>query len=230
MLERYGNYGLGDTSIEMVFTGIAGQSFGAFNVAGLHLHLTGSANDYVGKSMAAGSITVVAAVKDGAFATPIVGNTCLYGATGGEVYVQGQAGERFGVRNSGALACVLGAGDHCCEYMTGGVVMVLGPTGTNFGAGMSGGFAYVWDVEGSLAVNLNDVASIRLDEQHQAFALTLIKRYHRATQCAFVRDIRDRFATYAPSLRLVYPKHLDSKQLIDKFSPLRTNMDTRQVG
>ena len=130
--------------------GSAGQSFGVWNAGGLHLHLEGEANDYVGKGMAGGKIVLkppAAASGFSARETVIMGNTCLYGATGGGLYAAGTAGERFAVRNSGALAVVEGTGDHCCEYMTGGVVCVLGRTGVNFGAGFTGGFAYVLDLE-----------------------------------------------------------------------------------
>ena len=131
-------------------SGYAGQSFGVWNAGGLHLYLEGDANDYVGKGMAAGRIVLQAtraARATCARETVIMGNTCLYGATGGELYAAGVAGERFAVRNSGALAVIEGAGDHCCEYMTGGAVCVLGRTGVNFGAGFTGGFAYVLDLE-----------------------------------------------------------------------------------
>ena len=129
--------------------GSAGQSFGVWNAGGLHLHLEGEANDYVGKGMAGGRIILKPHSRSTFVAreTIIMGNTCLYGATGGELYAAGTAGERFAVRNSGALTVIEGAGDHCCEYMTGGVVCVLGRTGVNFGAGFTGGFAYVLDME-----------------------------------------------------------------------------------
>src|SRR5207247_4329060 len=126
------------------FEGVAGQSFGAFLAAGVELNLVGEANDYVGKSMSGGRIAIRPPEND-AGDPVLVGNTCLYGATGGELYCAGRAGERFAVRNSGAVAVVEGAGDHACEYMTNGTVVVLGETGRNLGAGMSGGQAYVYD-------------------------------------------------------------------------------------
>ena len=146
---RYGNDGMADAPLEIVLRGTAGQSFGAWNLSGLNLTLSGDANDYVGKGMAGGRIVVRPPEEAGYIArdTAIIGNTCLYGATGGELYAAGLAGERFGVRNSGATAVIEGAGDHCCEYMTGGVVVVLGKSGLNFGAGMTGGFAYVLDID-----------------------------------------------------------------------------------
>jgi glutamate synthase (NADPH) large chain len=146
---RWGNKGMSAAPLTVTLKGSAGQSFGVWNAGGLHLHLEGEANDYVGKGMAAGKIVLKPPAQStfNARETVIMGNTCLYGATGGELYAAGTAGERFAVRNSGALAVVEGAGDHCCEYMTGGVVCVLGRTGVNFGAGFTGGFAYVLDME-----------------------------------------------------------------------------------
>ncbi len=146
---RWGNHGMRDAPIVVTLKGSVGQSFGVWNAGGLHLHLEGEANDYVGKGMADGKIVLKPPAASGFSArdTIIMGNTCLYGATGGELFAAGVAGERFAVRNSGAIAVLEGAGDHCCEYMTGGVVCVLGRTGVNFGAGFTGGFAYVLDLE-----------------------------------------------------------------------------------
>jgi len=147
--KRWGNNGMSSAPLIVTLKGSAGQSFGVWNAGGLHLHLEGEANDYVGKGMAGGKIVLKPHARSTFVAreTVIMGNTCLYGATGGALYAAGTAGERFAVRNSGALAVVEGAGDHCCEYMTGGVVCVLGRTGVNFGAGFTGGFAYVLDME-----------------------------------------------------------------------------------
>ncbi len=148
--KKYGESGLPDDTIHVSLNGVAGQSFGAFITKGLTLELTGEANDYVGKGLSGGKliIKVPGAAKFDPAKNIIVGNTCLYGATSGEVYFNGLAGERFAVRNSGAFAVVEGVGDHGCEYMTGGRVVVLGETGRNFAAGMSGGIAYVWDPHG----------------------------------------------------------------------------------
>ncbi len=149
---RFGHEGLPDGSIDVRLTGSAGQSFGAFLARGVSLDLEGEANDYVGKGLSGGRIVVRqprAATRDPT-QNIIVGNTVLYGAIAGEAYFEGVAGERFAVRNSGAVAVVEGVGDHGCEYMTGGVVVVLGETGRNFAAGMSGGVAYVYDPEGRL--------------------------------------------------------------------------------
>jgi glutamate synthase (NADPH/NADH) large chain len=159
---RHGHEGLPQDSIVVRLSGTAGQSFGAFLAHGVTLELTGDANDYVGKGLSGGRVIVrpPAGVKRDPGANIVVGNTVLYGAIAGEAYFEGVAGERFAVRNSGAVAVVEGAGDHCCEYMTGGVVCVLGPVGRNFAAGMSGGIAYVYDPQASFQrqCNLDSVA------------------------------------------------------------------------
>ena len=155
--KRYGADGLPPETVELKFEGSAGQSFGAFMVDGMSLLLEGDANDYVGKGMG-GGVLVVRTPKQATYEQHrniIVGNVVLYGATGGRAFFNGMAGERFAVRNSGAVAVVEGAGDHCCEYMTGGRIVVLGPTGRNFGAGMSGGYAYVLDEDGKFEKRIN---------------------------------------------------------------------------
>ena len=180
---RYGNAGLAGASITCSFTGAAGQSFGAFCVPGMRLILSGEANDYAGKSMTGGQI-IIAPPPDASFAAhqnTILGNTALYGATGGQLFAAGRAGERFAVRNSGALAVVEGVGAHACEYMTGGIVVVLGETGLNFGAGMSAGVAYVLDLEGIFPVRCNTelVDLQRIDDPEEAWALRTIIQWHR---------------------------------------------------
>ena len=154
--KRYGHEGLPDDTIHVRFTGTAGQSFGAWLAHGITFELDGDANDYVGKGLSGGRIVIRPPADSGIVPEEsiIVGNTVLYGAIEGECYFRGVAGERFAVRNSGAIAVIEGAGDHCCEYMTGGVVVVLGRTGRNFAAGMSGGIAYVLDEDGSLQIPL----------------------------------------------------------------------------
>jgi glutamate synthase (NADPH/NADH) large chain len=144
---HWGNYGMAEAPLNVYLRGSIGQSFGVWNAGGLHMYLEGDANDYVGKGMAGGRLVLKPPKGAGYEArdTIIMGNTCLYGATGGQLFAAGQAGERFAVRNSGAVAVIEGTGDHCCEYMTGGVICVLGRTGVNFGAGFTGGFAYVLD-------------------------------------------------------------------------------------
>jgi glutamate synthase (ferredoxin) len=154
---RHGPVGLPDDTIRVQFTGSAGQSFGAFLPRGITLTLEGDANDYVGKGLSGGKI-IVFPPHDATFVAEeniLIGNVALYGATGGEAYFRGVAGERFAVRNSGALAVVEGVGDHACEYMTGGRVVVIGGTGRNFAAGMSGGIAYVLDEDGSFPRRAN---------------------------------------------------------------------------
>src|ERR1019366_993868 len=155
--KRYGHAGLPEDTIKIRFTGTAGQSFGAFLSRGVSLELIGDSNDYVGKGLSGGRIVV--RPPEGLSRDPaeniIVGNTVLYGAIAGEAYFQGVAGERFAVRNSGAVAVVEGVGDNGCEYMAGGVVVVLGETGRNFAAGMSGGVAYVYDPQGRFGTLAN---------------------------------------------------------------------------
>jgi glutamate synthase (NADPH) large chain len=152
---KYGEVGLREDTLDLSFTGTAGQSFGAFVTRGITLRLRGEANDYVGKGLSGGKL-IVAPSPDAGYVPEenvVIGNVALYGATGGEAYFRGRAGERFAVRNSGAKAVVEGIGDHGCEYMTGGVVVILGSTGRNFAAGMSGGFAYVYDPDGTFREN-----------------------------------------------------------------------------
>jgi glutamate synthase (NADPH/NADH) large chain len=155
--KRYGHAGLPDNTISVSLTGVAGQSFGAFLAHGVTLDLVGDANDYVGKGLSGGRVIVrqPSHVDREPTENIIVGNTVLYGAIAGEAYFNGVAGERFAVRNSGAVAVVEGTGDHGCEYMTGGTVCVLGKTGRNFAAGMSGGVAYVYDEEGNFSALCN---------------------------------------------------------------------------
>jgi glutamate synthase (ferredoxin) len=180
---RYGGSGLPDDTIRIAFTGTAGQSFGAFVPRGATLTLEGDANDYVGKGLSGGRI-IVFPPRAAAFAAEenvIIGNVSLYGATSGEAYVRGIAGERFAVRNSGALAVVEGVGDHGCEYMTGGRVLVLGKTGRNFAAGMSGGIAYVLDPEGVFNSRCNTglVDLEGLDEREDIDTVRMLLERHR---------------------------------------------------
>jgi glutamate synthase (NADPH/NADH) large chain len=164
----YGHAGLPDDTIQVKLKGTAGQSFGAWLARGVSLELEGEGNDYVGKGLSGGRIAIYPARESGIKPEDsiIVGNTVLYGAIEGQCYFRGVAGERFAVRNSGAIAVVEGAGDHCCEYMTGGVVVVLGKTGRNFAAGMSGGLAYVLDEDGSFE-SLCNMAMIELESVPQ---------------------------------------------------------------
>ena len=206
----------------MRLTGTAGQSFGVFNAGGLHLYLEGDANDYVGKGMAGGRI-VIAPPKVSSFAsqdTAIVGNTCLYGATGGKLLAAGTAGERFAVRNSGAHAVVEGAGDHCCEYMTGGCVTVLGRTGVNFGAGMTGGFAYVLDENNDFFDRINPELielhriSTEATEAHRSHLLRVIREYVEETGSAWGQHILDNFDAMSRKFWLVKPKAANLAHLL----------------
>jgi len=200
---RFGDTGLPPNTIELRFTGSAGQSFGAFAFRGMQLLLTGEANDYVAKGMGGGEV-IVRPHADATFAThenTIVGNTVMYGATGGKLFVAGRAGERFGVRNSGALAVVEGVGDHGCEYMTEGVVVILGETGRNFGAGMSNGVAYVLDETRDFPKRINPelvgLAQVTAAADIEILQ-TLIRRHHEVTESKRAAAILDRWESYLP--------------------------------
>ena len=183
---RYGDAGLPDGTINLSFAGSAGQSFGAFNIAGLRLTLIGEANDYVGKGMSGGEI-VIRPPDESPFdwsENVIIGNTVMYGATGGRLFAAGRAGERFCVRNSGGLAVVEGVGDHGCEYMTAGVVVVLGEVGRNFAAGMTGGVAFVFDELGNFQRRCNRelVELVRVAEHESRTIRVLIERHYEMTE------------------------------------------------
>jgi glutamate synthase (NADPH/NADH) large chain len=212
--KRWGNNGMREAPLIVNLNGSAGQSFGVWNAGGLHLHLEGEANDYVGKGMAGGKIILRPHARSTFVAreTVIMGNTCLYGATGGELYAAGTAGERFAVRNSGALAVVEGAGDHCCEYMTGGVVCVLGRTGVNFGAGFTGGFAYVLDMERDFVDRYNhqliDIHRVSPEGMgtHVQHLRGLIEQHVDATGSAWGVQLLNDFRTYIGKFWVVKPK------------------------
>jgi glutamate synthase (NADPH/NADH) large chain len=212
--KRYGNTGMSAAPIRLNLKGVAGQSLGVWNAGGLELYLEGDANDYVGKGMAGGKI-ILRPPSDSTFAsndTPIMGNTCLYGATGGRMHAAGTVGERFAVRNSGATAVVEGAGDHCCEYMTGGIVTVLGAAGYNFGAGMTGGFAYVLDMDRDFVDRYNmelvDIQRITAEatESHRVFLKNMIREHVRETGSAWGQELISNFSDYASKFWLVKPK------------------------
>ena len=207
---RYGNDGLPDGTISVKFKGSAGQSFGAFLARGISFKLEGEANDYLGKGLSGGHIAVLPPVRSNFAAeqNTIVGNTLLYGATSGEVYINGRAGERFAVRNSGAIAVVEGVGDHCCEYMTGGRVVVLGQTGRNFAAGMSGGVAYVWDPKGTFDYFCNmDMVELSLLEDSTARKELheLIRQHYLYTGSALARTMLDNWPRYVEEFIQVTP-------------------------
>ncbi len=208
--QRWGDDGLPEGTLRLTFEGAAGQSFGAFCMPGMHLRLVGEANDYVGKGMSGGEIVVVPPppLHRESWRHVIVGNTVLYGATGGTFFAAGRAGERFAVRNSGAVAVVEGAGDHCCEYMTGGVVVVLGPVGRNFGAGMTGGRAYVLDEAGVLdrQVNADSVETGPLSEEEAEELRALLVRYHEATGSHRAHSLLRRWDRVVAQFRAVRPR------------------------
>ncbi|MBQ4768361.1 glutamate synthase large subunit [Pectobacterium versatile] len=218
--EKHGDQGLAGDPIRAYFSGTAGQSFGVWNAGGLELKLTGDANDYVGKGMAGGSISVRPPVGSAfrSHEASIIGNTCLYGATGGKLFAAGRAGERFAVRNSGCITVVEGIGDNGCEYMTGGIVCVLGRTGVNFGAGMTGGFAYVLDEDGEFRKRVNpelvevlDVEELAIHEEHLR---GLITEHVQNTGSHRGEEILANWPTWAPKFALVKPKSSDVKALL----------------
>jgi glutamate synthase (NADPH/NADH) large chain len=211
---HHGNHGMDATPITVRMTGTAGQSFGVWNAGGLNLYLEGEANDYVGKGMAGGRIVIYPPPIDGfeSHANVIMGNTCLYGATGGVLYGSGIAGERFAVRNSGATAIVEGVGDHCCEYMTGGIVVVLGRTGVNLGAAMTGGLAFVLDLDDDLvrrcnsgSVELRGITGGEMAPQ-RGLLRDLLADFARETGSPRARVILAEFSVYAKKFRLVIPR------------------------
>lgn len=219
--KKNGEEGLPDSTINIKFKGSAGQSFGAFAVKGLNIRLEGETNDYFGKGLSGGRISILPPSRLSADYVAedniIAGNTGLYGATSGELYVNGRVGERFGVRNSGAIAVIEGAGDHCCEYMTGGRVVVLGKTGRNFAAGMSGGLAYVWDKNhdfdyfcnmDQVEINLVEEASAR-KELHE-----LVRQHYLYTGSALARRMLDDWNRYVEDFIQVTP--IEYKRVLEE--------------
>ena len=207
---KYGEKGLPEHTLNVKFKGSAGQSFGAFLVPGVNFKLEGEANDYLGKGLSGGRIAVLPPVRSNfeAEKNTIAGNTLLYGATSGEVYINGRAGERFAVRNSGATAVVEGVGDHCCEYMTGGRVVVLGQTGRNFAAGMSGGVAYVWNRDGNFDYFCNmEMVELSLIEEasYRKELHELICQHYLYTGSKLARTMLDDWPRYADQFIQVVP-------------------------
>ncbi len=234
--KRYGENGLPDSTINIRFKGSAGQSFGAFAVRGLNIRLEGETNDYFGKGLSGGRISILPPSRiNSDFVAEdniIAGNTGLYGATGGELFVNGRVGERFGVRNSGAIAVIEGAGDHCCEYMTGGRVVVLGETGRNFAAGMSGGVAYVWDKNHNfdyycnmdqVEINLVEEASSR-KELHE-----LIRLHYLYTGSPLARRMLDNWNHYVEDFIQVVP--IEYKRVLqeEKMRELQEKIANMQI-
>ena len=211
LVRKFGSQGLPDDTVKVHFTGCAGQSFGAFLVHGVTFELEGEANDFVGKGISGGKI-IIRAPKNAGFIPEnnvIAGNVIGYGGTSGKIFLNGQAGERFAIRNSGFTAVVEGVGDHGCEYMTGGRVVVLGPTGVNFGAGMTGGLAYVLDDSNDFDLRCNvgtiDLESVLSGSADEAELLSLIREHLEATgspkAAAILKDwvnLRSRFVKVIP--------------------------------
>jgi len=209
--EAHGDRGLSPGQIHLRFRGSAGQSFGAFAITGMHLDLEGEANDYVGKGLSGGEISIrpfrQAAYAHSTHENTIVGNTVLYGATGGKLFAAGEAGSRFAVRNSGAIAVIEGAGNHCCEYMTGGIVVSLGGVGRNFGAGMSNGVAYVLDEAGTFPTRLNRdmISLVPFEDEDEAVVLDLIKQHLERTGSPRAKSVLERWEHYRPLFHKVFP-------------------------
>lgn len=222
--KKWGNQGLRSAPIRFYFRGHGGQSFGVWNPSGQHLHLRGAANDYVGKGMCGGEIIICPFNFDYAkpsYLSALIGNTCLYGATGGVLYAAGRAGERFAVRNSGAIAVIEGAGDHCCEYMTRGVVVVLGHTGYNFAAGMTGGLAYVLDLDRRFVDKYNrelvDIIRITNEETeaHRNHLRSLLSDYVIKTKSPWGLELFEDYERYLPHFWLVKPKAANLATLLE---------------
>ncbi len=230
--KRYGEDALPKDTINCIFHGSAGQSFGAFLVKGISLRLEGDANDYLGKGLSGGTITVVPPV--GSTFTPeeniIIGNTCLYGATSGRVFIQGMAGERFAVRNSGAMAVVEGTGDHCCEYMTGGRVVVLGRTGRNFAAGMSGGIAYVLDIADDFGFYCNQgmVELLPVEDKADIMELQGMINWHLLqTRSRWAARVLTNWDEFLPKFIKVIP--FEYKKILEEEKLLQIEMKLQGV-
>jgi glutamate synthase (NADPH/NADH) large chain len=230
--KRYGQTGLPADTIKAYFTGSAGQSFGAFLSTGVFFELTGEANDYVGKGLSGGKIVVIAP-KESSFKPEeniIAGNTILYGATSGEIYINGVVGERFCVRNSGAIAVVEGAGDHCCEYMTGGRTVVLGKTGRNFAAGMSGGVAYVLDETGDFDFfcNMEMVELSLIENSIDSKELNkLIAKHYQYTGSTRAKEILDNWSSYIEKFIKIIP--IEYKKVLQEEKIEAINKKIAQV-
>ena len=234
-ITRAHHEGLEEDTITIQCNGAGGQSFGAFIPAGLTLNLTGDSNDYFGKGLS-GEKLIVKASKDAAYDAEnniIIGNVALYGATSGEAYVAGMAGERFCVRNSGAKTVVEGVGEHGCEYMTGGVAVILGPTGKNFAAGMSGGIAYVLDENNSLYRNLNKEMVLMESIEHKTDKeelRNLLTKHVAYTDSAKAKMILDDFDNYLPKFKKIIPSDYKKiVQLTEDFIERGMSMKEAQI-
>ncbi|MDD5062016.1 MAG: glutamate synthase large subunit [Candidatus Marinimicrobia bacterium] len=229
IVRKYGAKGLPDDMIKINFTGSAGQSFGAFLAPGISLRIEGDANDYLGKGMSGGRIILLPPTDAGfqAHENVICGNVILYGATGGEVYINGRAGERFAVRNSGALTVVEGVGDHACEYMTGGTVVVIGPTGENFGAGMSGGVAYIYDYTQLFDTRCNldmvDLESV-WNKEDVLFLHSILQKHYNYTGSSYAAQILSKWDSNFPMFVKVMP--IDYRKSLERMKQTeRTDLE-----
>ena len=220
----HGNQGMSDAPINIHLTGTVGQSFGVWNAGGLEMHLVGDANDYVGKGMTGGKLVISnpTNITFDPHVSAIMGNTCLYGATGGKLFAAGRAGERFAVRNSGAVAVVEGTGDNACEYMTGGIVAVLGAVGVNFGAGMTGGFAYILDelddIEHRINPELVEIMGIEDKVILSEHLRGLINQHYEETGSEFAMGLLNNFNEVLTKFRLIKPKTSNVKNLLGHIS------------
>jgi glutamate synthase (NADPH/NADH) large chain len=207
--KRYKSEGLPEDTIHFKFIGTAGQSFGAFNTKGVTLELEGDANDYFGKGLSGARLIVYPSQNAGFIPeeNSIIGNVAFYGATSGEAFIRGKAGERFGVRNSGVKAVVEGVGDHGCEYMTGGRIVILGDTGRNFAAGMSGGIAYIYDTRGQFPVHCNRemVDLDPVDRQDADELKDMIQRHYAFTGSTVAKFVLDDFENQVQHFVKVFP-------------------------
>ena len=220
--KKYGAKGLPNDTIHVKFTGTAGQSFGAFAVNGITFEVEGDTNDYIGKGLC-GAKLIVYPDKTSTFKpseNAIVGNVSFYGATSGEAYLRGMAGERFCVRNSGAKVVVEGVGDHGCEYMTGGLVVILGETGRNFAAGMSGGVAYIWDKKGDFATKLNGemVAIEDLTVEDENILRMYVEQHLQYTDSGIAKKILDNWTDTLQQFVKVMPQDFKKALAIREIS------------
>ena len=204
----YGNNGF-NGELNLKFSGYAGQSFGAFLLKGMNIQLIGEANDYVCKGMNGGVLAIIPPkVDEKSSEQVILGNTCLYGATGGKLFALGKSGERFAVRNSGATAVTEGSGDHCCEYMTGGKVVILGSTGRNIGAGMTGGIAYILDENNDLEDKVNkEIVSIYkiTNLKQEEILLGILREYYEKTKSLKASNIINNWSHFKKIFKIVVP-------------------------
>jgi glutamate synthase (NADPH/NADH) large chain len=219
----YQSAGLPDNTINYKFSGSAGQSFGAFATKGISFELEGEANDYVGKGLSGARLSIYPSADSSLVPEDniIIGNVALYGATAGELFVRGQAGERFAVRNSGATAVVEGVGDHGCEYMTGGRALILGKTGRNFAAGMSGGIAWIYDVDGTFADNCNPemVDLDPLTAEDEEAITNLLRKHIQLTQSHLALYLLSNWNDESRKFIKVFPKEYKKVLQHAQFQP-----------